>query len=255
MLKSLLTLPLIKGLDIDDPRATSLRKQIIKEKPFLKKIYDEWYREITEEFIDVQAPILEIGSGAGHLSESFQVITSDLVAYSNIQIVLNGQELPFSENSLKGIVLIGVLHHLPNPWSFLREATRCVVPGGKMFLMEPWVTAWSNLIYRHFHHEPFDPEAKDWEFETTGPLAGANQALSWIIFSRDRERFEKEFPEWRIERIEPRMPFRYLLSGGFSFRSFMPGWSHEAWRTFENCLQPVMNKLATVAYIVLVKVK
>ena len=88
MLKSLLTLPLTKGLDIDDPRATSLRKQIIKEKPFLKKIYDEWYREITEEFIDVQAPILEIGSGAGHLSESFQVITSDLVAYSNIQIVL-----------------------------------------------------------------------------------------------------------------------------------------------------------------------
>jgi len=253
MLKSLLAHPLTKNLDINDPRSTTLRKQIINEKPFLKKIYDTWYKDIASELSDMQPPVLEVGSGAGYLNEKLRVITSDLAVHPNTQTVLNAQKLPFSENSLKGIVLLGVLHHIADVRSFFKEATRCVAPGGKVFLMEPWVTVWSSFIFKYLHHEPFDPKAKEWEFESTGPLSGANQALPWIIFSRDRDLFEKEFPEWKIEYIKPHMPFRYLVSGGISMRSLMPGWSHGWWKAFENFLQPVMHKLATVAYIVLVK--
>jgi hypothetical protein len=47
MLKEWLAHPLTRGLDIDDPRTTRLRQKIIQEKDFLRRIYQEWYREIA----------------------------------------------------------------------------------------------------------------------------------------------------------------------------------------------------------------
>jgi hypothetical protein len=42
---------------------------------------------------------------------------------------------------------------------------------------------------------------------------------------------------WYIQTIKPMMPFRYLVSGGVSMRSFMPGWSFSFWRGLENMLR------------------
>jgi hypothetical protein len=104
-------------------------------------------------------------------------------------------------------------------------------------------------VYSRLHHEWFDPRADSWEFPEEGPLSSANSALPWILFQRDRNIFEKEFPEWHIERIEPIMPFRYVLSGGVSMRSFAPGWSFGMWRRLESILSPWMNSLAMFARI------
>ena len=90
-------------------------------------------------------------------------------------------------------------------------------------MIEPWVNPWSRLIYAHLHHEPFDPLVAEWEFPPTGPLSGANGAMPWILFRRDRGRFESEFPQWRIRSFRPMMPLRYLLSGGVSMRNLSPG--------------------------------
>jgi len=59
----------------------------------------------------------------------------------------------------------------------------------------------------------------------SGPLSGANDALPWIIFVRDRLKFEQEFPQWQIELINPIMPFRYLVSRGVFLSNLAPGWS------------------------------
>ena len=68
-------------------------------------------------------------------------------------------------------------------------------------LIEPWRTAWSEIIYRRFHYEPFRPDARTWEFDSPGPLSGANGALPWIVFERDRTAFEREFPFLRVVSI------------------------------------------------------
>ncbi len=62
---------------------------------------------------------------------------------------------------------------------------------------------------------------------------------------------EAEFPERRIRTIVPFMPFRYLLSGDVSMRSFMPGIAFAAWRALERALRPWMKHLAMFAIIVL----
>jgi SAM-dependent methyltransferase len=252
MLKSLLAYPLTRGLDIDDPETTHLRRQIIQEKNFLRRIYQEWYQAIVAALPAGQGAVLELGAGGGFMSEFVpDLITSEVFNCRHIGAVIDASRLPFGANSLRGIVMTNVLHHMAQPRLFFAEATRCVRPGGVVAMIEPWVSPWSRFVYTHLHHEPFQPEARSWELQNGGPLSSANDALPWIIFRRDRQKFEKEFPNWRIELIKPIMPFRYLLSGGVSLRSLAPGWSYGLWKQFERALGRWGNQLAMFAQIVL----
>ena len=72
-----------------------------------------------------------------------------------------------------------------------------------------------------------------------------------MVFERDRARFEREFPEWTIQRIQPFMPVSYLVSGGVSLRSLMPGFTFGLWNLAERAAAPVMNSVAMFALIVL----
>lgn len=254
MLTKLLVHPLMRNMNIDDPLTTHLRKQLIIAKPFLRLIYEEWYRFLIGELPPGEEPVLEIGSGPGFLKELIpDLISSELFACPGVDLVLDGHHLPFSEASLRAIVLTDVFHHLRSPRRVFEEAGRCVKRGGVLVMIEPWVTPWSRIIYRYLHHESFDPDTPSWELPPGGPLSTANGALPWIIFQRDRERFELEYPEWKIRLIEPFMPFRYLLSGGVSLRSLMPGWSFRFWRQVEDLLNPLNATWGMFAHIALVR--
>ena len=50
----------------------------------------------------------------------------------------------------------------------------------------------------------------------------SNQALSWMVFVRDRERFQKLYPDLVIETFGFTPWFTYLLSGGVTKRYLMP---------------------------------
>lgn len=145
--------------------------------------------------------------------------------------------------------MTNVLHHLPRPREFFAEAARCVRPGGGVAMIEPWLTTWSRLVYRHLHHEPCDERAIEWEFPPGGPLSASNQALPWILFARDRTRFEREHPAWEVTTIEPMMPVSYLLSGGLAWRSAMPGWAYRPLRACERLVE--RRGAAMFAFIVL----
>ena len=252
MLKAWLAHPLTRGRDLNDPRTTDLRRRIVREKKFLRQIYQEWYQQIAAALPPGVGPVLELGSGAGFLEDYVPgLIASEVFRCPGIDIVLEGGQMPFANAALRAIVMTDVLHHIPDARRFFAEATRCIRPGGRIVMIEPWVTPWSRLIYKHLHHEPFEPGAKDWAFPSPGPLSGANGALPWILFARDFQRFKFEFPEWQLLRIRPLMPFRYLVSGGVSMRNLMPGWSFAWWRALENLLQPWMRTWAMFAEIIL----
>lgn len=252
MIKTWLAHPLTKGLDIDSPETTHLRRQIIQEKNFLRRIYQEWYQTIVASLPPGEGAILELGAGGGFMSDFVpDLITSELFYCPAIRVVLDGLHLPFTSKSLRAIVMTNVLHHVAQPRRFFVEANRCVRVGGVVVMVEPWVTPWSRFVYTQLHHEPFQPGTRSWELQNGGPLSTANNALPWIIFRRDRQEFEQEFPNWRIELVKPIMPFCYLLSGGVSMRSLAPGWSFGLWKQLENVLGPWSDQLAMFAQIVL----
>ena len=245
--------PRTRDLDLDDPQTTELRRSVVLEKRFLARIYDEWYRQIAAALPPGPGPVLELGSGAGFARDVIpgHLITSEYFVIRGVDAVLDGQALPFADASLKAIVFTDVLHHLPQVRRFFREAERCLVPGGVVVMIEPWVSRWSRIVYGRLHHEPFLPEAGAWEFPARGPLSSANGALPWIVFERDRRQFEQEFPALAIDRVSPFMPFRYLVSGGVSLRSLAPAWSYAAWQALERLLGRRMHRWAMFAFVVL----
>lgn len=249
-LRRLLAHPLTAGLPLDDPTTTELRKQIIASKPFLKAIYDEWYSSLAAKLPPIDGAVLELGSGAGYCDRFIPgLITSEVFPCPGVQVVADARYLPFPDASLRAIVFTDVLHHMPDVRQFFAEASRCLRPAGKVVMIEPWVSPWSRLIYTRLHHEPFFPEAADWSFPSSGPLSGANGAIPWIVFVRDRAEFEREFPVLKIEEIRPFLPFRYLVSGGVGMRSLMPGFTHSTWKGLEGMLEPQMSKLAMFALV------
>jgi SAM-dependent methyltransferase len=252
--KKLLAHPKLYGLNLDDPETTNIRKEIILTNSFLRQIYEGWYSIILSTIPDGDGQVLELGSGGGFLYQYLPLITSEIFYCPYVKAVLDGQTLPFATGSLRAIVMIDVLHHIPNPRLFFQEAARCIHSSGVITMIEPWVTPWSNFIYTSFHHEPFNPFAKNWTFPMRGPLSGANGALPWIIFSRDLNTFQHEFPMWRIISIQPMMPFLYLISGGVSMRQIMPGWSFNFWSNVEKLLEFRSHSLAMFAHIVLKRV-
>jgi SAM-dependent methyltransferase len=252
MLARWLEHPLTRGLDVDDPRTTRLRRRILAEKRFLRRIYEDWYRALAASLPPGEGPVLELGSGAGFLADFVpDLVRSEVFHTPGIDAVLDGLALPFRDRSLRGIAMTNVLHHLPRPLRFFAEAARAVQPGGLVTMIEPWVTPWSRWVYTRLHHEPFLPEAREWEIPAGGPLSGANGALPWILFHRDRERFEREAPAWRVRSVQPMMPFRYLVSGGVSLRGLTPAASYPLWKGFERALSPFNGKLAMFAHVVI----
>lgn len=247
----MLTHPLGRGIPVDDPRAIPIRREMIRRKGFLRRVYAAWYHALLLTLPDSGAPVLELGSGPSFLKSLVpDLITSDVQMGAEVDVVLDGMHLPLASGSLRGIVMTNVLHHLRDVHHFFQSAQRAVRPGGVLAMIEPWVTDFSRRVYS-FHHEPFQPEAQDWAFPPAGPMSGANGALPWIVFARDRARFETEFPNWRLETVEPIMPLLYLLSGGVSMRSLMPGWSFGFWSGVERVLSVFRGRTAMFALIVL----
>ena len=257
MLNSFLQLflahPLTRKAELDSPETTVLRRRIIRQKAFLSKFYHEcylWLAQSLPEHID--GPVLELGTGAGSLKDYIPgLITSEIVKLPDVDVILDGMKLPFSRASLKAIVMIDVLHHLPDVAAFFSDAVKRIKTGGVIIMIEPWSTPWSRFVYRHLHHEPFDPYVRDWKLPKGGPLSQANSALPWIIFERDRDRFEYEMPRLYVQEINLDFPLCYLLSGGVSFRSMVPGNIYSAVRKIENLILPWKNSLAMFAKIIL----
>jgi SAM-dependent methyltransferase len=234
-IKNWLSEPLTRGLDLDDPALTHLRRSVLNQKAFLRAIYAEWYGMLSRSIPGGPGAVLELGSGAGFSRELLpQGFTSEVFWLPGVSLVLDGCALPFADHSFKAILRTDVLHHIPTVRAFFDDAARCLVPGGVVAMIEPWYTPWSGFIYRHFHHEPFHPEAAAWEFASSGPLSGANGALPWIVFQRDQMAFRQAYPSLTVETLRPLMPLSYLLSGGISMRSLVPAWTYRFWRAVES---------------------
>jgi SAM-dependent methyltransferase len=249
----LITDPSARDVDLDAPENTLRRAHIIQRKPFLKQFYQDCYIWISELLPGaISGPVVELGSGGGFLKDYIPgLITSEILAIPTVDIQFDGQYMPFKSASVRAVVMLDVFHHIPRPATFIARAAHILKPGGRLIMIEPWVTSWSRFVYRYLHHEPFDPEVKDWHFQKGGPLTGANQALPWIVFDRDRQKFEDRFPEWQIKQISLHTPFCYLLSGGLVFKSMLPAAWYPLCRRFEKWLQPFNHLLSMFATIVL----
>ncbi len=236
--------------DLDHYSASEAHARIIQNKPFLKKVYQDFYKEFGRIMeAEPQGVFVEIGSGGGFLKKAYpRVITSDILKVRHVDVCCDALHLPFSEASVDGFFLLNVFHHIKDAALFLKEMERCLKPQGKIFMIEPANTAWARFIYRNFHHEAFDPAA-GWTVQGSGPLSRSNSALPWIVFARDYKRFATEFPALKVQSCRPFMPFRYLLSGGLTLKALLPAGMYGFIRALEWVLSP-LNRVTGMFFII-----
>lgn len=229
--------------DLDDAATTELHRNILRSKPFMKRLYRDYYEEFAAAVGEDSGKkvLVELGSGGGFIKEVMPtVITSDVLALAHVDKVFSALDMPFDNESVDAFFMINVVHHICDSKAFFTEALRCLKPGGKIVMIEPANTVWSRFIFKHFHHEVFDPQGQ-WSLDHSAPLSCANDALAWILFWRDRDIFEKLFPQLEIKRRENHTPFRYLLSGGFTLRQLVPSFTYGWIKMLESALRPMRD--------------
>lgn len=244
------------ALAIDDPaRIREIRSRIRG-----KRALERWYRECYRKYSDCigrcpdRGKIVEIGSGGGFAKEIVpEIVTSDLLPYEGIDGVSDATCFPYPDASLRTILMLNVFHHIRDVAAFLAEAQRCLVPGGRVFMVDQQPGWISTPILKLGHHEGFDAAAPDWRFPSRGALSSANGALAWIVFQRDRALFEERFPMLRLALYRPHTPLRYFLSGGLKRWSLLPGWAFPLATAVDRGLTRVSPRLASFVDIELVR--
>ncbi len=260
-LKKFFANPYAGNLDIDSKVAVDIHRQIIRSNPLLVKHYEfiyNYFKKIDDSLPQLGLPALEIGSGGGFLKEILpKVITSDVVLSEGIDRIENACQLTFDDKSLKAIYANGVLHHLKDPGDCLEEVQRVLAPGGVFVCNEPSSNFFGYFMNRYFHNEPTDKYIKDWQIPQKaegGRLTGANMAIAYIIFKRDRIKFSEKFPNLRISSIIYHDFLRYSLSGGLSYRPFVPRFLFCVVNFFEMALRPLMSVLGNNMIVTIQKI-
>jgi SAM-dependent methyltransferase len=162
-----------------------------------------------------------------------------------------------SDASVRAFYLQNVFHHFPEPERFFAELERTLVPGGGAILVEPHDGPAASLLYpRLFASEGYDKRAPGWDTPVGGPMSGANPALSHLVFDRDLERFERQFPRLQVVHREVAGNWlRYLVSGGLNFRPLVPDALARLVSGVERALRPVRRVAGLHRILVLRKLQ
>jgi SAM-dependent methyltransferase len=200
-----------------------------------------------------------VGAGPGFLGEAargrrpdLRWIASDLHPAPWNTLAADAGRLPLAAQSVDAVVGLDVLHHLATPADFFLESARALRPGGRLALVEPWITPFSWVIYRFLHQEDCRLGVDPWH-----PFAGAakdsfdgDAAVPWrMVRDTPAERWnELGLRPPRVVRLNA---FAYLLSLGFRPASLLPAGSAPALIAADRATLPLAPLTALRAVLTL----
>lgn len=249
----------LKGMDLDGEDRMVRHRVILSRKPMLQAVFFQFhhlFRVLEQRYLTGTGRQIELGAGVSPMRDSYpEVAATDVVAGAGLDFELNAQAMALDAASVRVFYAQNCFHHFPDPELFFAELERVLTPGGGVILLEPYYGWFASFLYpRMFSTEGFDKNHPSWTVEAAGPMNGANQALSYIVFVRDRERFEAKFPALEIvaqQRVSNYL--KYLISGGLNFRSLLPNVLSPLVDLMQFCLRPFDRWLCLHHIIVLRK--
>lgn len=258
-LAELLLEPEVLGCPVDGPERLGAHRRVLSRKRMIRDVFREFHevlRGLDETLLGGTGAVIELGAGVFPVKESYpETVATDVVMAPHLDRRLDAQAMDLGDASVRAFYLQNVFHHFPDPAAFFKELERVLIPGGGAILIEP-ASGWlAQLLYpRLFASEGYDLAAPGWETPVGGPMSGANQALSHLVFDRDLARFEREFPRLEVVHrdVLGNWP-RYLASGGLNFRGLLPGWTSPLLRGFERLASPLRHVLGLHRVIVIRK--
>jgi SAM-dependent methyltransferase len=251
--------PSVRGVDVDAGDRLTKHAGMLARKRMLREVFREFHQlfhRLDRQWLGGHGQRVELGAGVAPMRDSYpDVVSTDVVPGPAIDRVLDAQRMDLPPGSVRVFFAQNCFHHFPDPDAFFVELERVLEPGGGAILLEPYHgPAASFLFKRLFRTEGFDKDAPSWQTPVTGPMNGANQALSYVVFVRDRAEFERRHPRLEIVHQRPLGNYlKYLLSGGLNFRQLLPDFMSPAVGFAEWCLTPFRRWLALHHVVVLRK--
>lgn len=251
MFRKILAAPEIAKVDVDSLTRLQSHKAVLDRKPMLREVFQEIHRSFLEldrkYFLDTGGIRVELGAGVAPIRDTDpNVLATDVVHSSELDRVLDAQAMDLPAGSVHALYGQNCFHHFPQPARFLDEVIRVVRPGGGFILVEPYYGLFASFLFkRMFSTEGFDKQMPGWNIPMEGPMNGANQALSYIVFDRDKKILADEYPQLEIVHQAPLSNYlRYLMSGGLNFRQLAPDALIPTLKGVERLLYPMQNYLA-----------
>lgn len=247
----------IVGINTDSPEILDAHRSVLAQKPMMQKVFGEFYRQLIlarEKYFTASGDELELGAGISLFKEARpQIMTSDIKSTPHCDYVIDAQNMAMDDSSLAAIYGINCFHHFPDPDKFFNELQRVLKPGGGAILIEPYHGPFSSLLYSNVHdNEHFNKTQVDWKTEGLGSMTGANQALSYLVFERDKSKFMERYPELEIvETTRFNNYMEYLLSGGLNFRQLVPTVAVPLIKILQGLLTPASHLFALHQMIVI----
>jgi SAM-dependent methyltransferase len=232
--------------DVQSPAERLLdHRRLLAKRPMIRGVFEEFYRRIRtldeKLFGETQGLRVELGSGSSLLKDYYpDVVTSDIIPAPHLERVLDAMSLDLDDQSVRVLYGINCFHHFPDPARFFAEAARVVRPGGGVILIDPYFSPLAGFLYtKLFKEETFDRSGPGWRADEQHDPERANQALSYVVFFRDRARFLAENASLEIVHTEVMNNYvRYVLSGGLNFRQLMPTAAVGALQLLERLASP-----------------
>lgn len=260
-IRDLLKDPEVQNMDTDGPDRLRLHSKLLKKKEMLQAVFKEFhllFRKIDLKFLSGKGLHIELGAGVAPIRDTFpEVLATDVVESEGLDLVINAHQMNFDPGSIRVFYGQNCFHHFSDPNKFFIEVERALVEGGGVILLEPYYGPLAAFLYKNlFKTEVFDTTASSWETFDTGPMSGANQALSYNIFIRDKLIFEKKYPNLKIvhQELVPNY-LKYFLSGGLNFRQILPNYFTKFISGFEKAIFPFNKWLALHHVIVICKIQ
>lgn len=251
--------PMLDQLGVNGVERLDMHAGILSRKPILKKVFSEFhkdFRRLDERFLTADGARIELGAGVAPIRDTYpDVLATDIVPSDKLDRILDAEAMDLPDDSVRAVYGQNCFHHFPHPDRFFGELLRVLAPGGGAVLLEPYYGPLASLLYKRlFSSEGFDKKYPSWEAPIEGPMHGANQALSYVVFVRDRAVFEAKFPALRIVHTEQCANYLgYFLSGGLNFRQLWPNSLSPVIGFMQRCLMPFNSWLALHHIIVIRK--
>lgn len=250
--------PLVANIDIDGQDRLAIHRAMLDRKKMLRTVFKEFhdlFARLDQRYLAGHGLRVELGAGVAPMTESYpDVIATDVVAGPQVSMVLDAESMTLGDSSVRVFFGQNCFHHFPHPDRFFDELNRVLVPGGGAVLLEPYFGPFaSSLFKRLFRTEGFDKSYPDWNTPAAGPMNGANQALSYLVFFRDRPEFLRKHPNLEIAHHALLGNYlKYLLSGGLNFRQLVPDSCVGAVGFAERVLSP-LNRWLSLHHVVVIR--
>jgi SAM-dependent methyltransferase len=235
-------------------------RRIWEQKPVLRHVYkDEFFARLLT-FRKPSGISVEVGAGPGFFKQfAAEVFSTDLIWCPWLDAIADAQQLPFRAGSVTNIFGLDMLHHLATPMTFLSEVSRILVPGGRLILVEPWITPFSYIIFRFLHQERCDLSETPWLSNQHRAIPAkmafdGNQAIPYILFGpKHRSRTLSSLPDLKLLALEPFCLFAYLLSGGFKPMNLLPESLYPVLRKFERATSSLWRRIAALRVLLVLE--